>query len=277
MVLCRLKVDLQKAVQKVVQRGDLRLAEALLPHLQLKSDMPAAGARQHMCLVFHMHADAAAAALNAARLEQQSGTYKVKTPVKTNQLASSSASHAPPPFSPTFRPGPRFPHLFPVERMPERPGSTCRWSYPHMHIRQPKIVSANHKGAAVGRTQDWCICRPNPPPPPPPPGCMIMKMPAAEARQRFVPDFHVHLNAATAALMPGAVVRPCKIAPLIHREALWFAGCLCGRAFTHRAICLTFSQGTPQTCKIWSLNLLAGVNFLADSNWVQKNPVLSLH
>ena len=66
-----------RAVQKVVQRGDQRLAEALLPHLQQKSDMPAAEARQYMCLVFHMHADAAAAALEAARLEQQSGAYKV--------------------------------------------------------------------------------------------------------------------------------------------------------------------------------------------------------
>ncbi|KAK9850776.1 hypothetical protein WJX84_006318 [Apatococcus fuscideae] len=65
-----------QAAQKVVHQGDARVAEALLPHLQRMPELPAAEARQRICLVFHMHAAAAAAALDAARLEQQSGAYK---------------------------------------------------------------------------------------------------------------------------------------------------------------------------------------------------------
>ncbi len=48
-----------------------------MPHLISMPDMAAAEARQRMCLSFEMHAQAVAAALDAARLDQQSGAYKV--------------------------------------------------------------------------------------------------------------------------------------------------------------------------------------------------------
>lgn len=71
------EAGLAKVVQKIISTRNLKAAEALLPHLSSMPDVPAAEARQRMSLALGMHAAAAAAALDAARLDQQAGAYKV--------------------------------------------------------------------------------------------------------------------------------------------------------------------------------------------------------
>ena len=84
---------LTRVVQKIISTRDQRSAEALLPYLSSRPDMPAAEARQRMCLALGMHAPAAAAALDAARLDQQSGAYKVSLLLHHASMAHSNSTN----------------------------------------------------------------------------------------------------------------------------------------------------------------------------------------
>lgn len=77
MVCIQSQLGLEKLVQQVIRSKDMRRASALLPHMSDMPEMFAAAARQRMCLALGMHADAAQAALDAARVDQQAGAYKV--------------------------------------------------------------------------------------------------------------------------------------------------------------------------------------------------------